>query len=100
MPEAAVNEDGEAGSAEDEIRVAWDGLVPAPTGDVSSAEDGCELQLGVSIPTRADGSHDLAALFLSEHVGHRGSVSEGWRIVREAWAVVLASNWQMKSNAA
>ena len=43
MPEAAVNEDGEALAPKDEIGMAGHGLVPTPTGDVGGAQDGCEL---------------------------------------------------------
>jgi hypothetical protein len=40
VPKAAVNEDGEALAAEDEVGTAGQGLVPAPASDASGAEDG------------------------------------------------------------
>jgi len=82
MPEAAVNEDGEALAPKDEIGMAWHGLVSAPAGDAGSAEDGNQLQLGGFVAARADRGHDLAALLLCEYVGHGWSVSERGRSVR------------------
>ena len=76
VPEAAVNEDGKALAAKDEIGMAGHGLVPAPAGDAGGAEDGRQLQFGGFVAARADGSHDLAALLLCEHVGHEGSVAD------------------------
>ena len=43
MPKAAVNEDGEAGAAEDEIGVARDWLMTAPAGYPGGAKDGGQL---------------------------------------------------------
>jgi len=42
VPEAAIDEDGEAGALEDEIRAAGEGLVATPARDAVGAKDGCE----------------------------------------------------------
>ena len=75
MPEAAVHEDGEAGAAENEIRMAGNGLVPPPAGDAGCAKNGRQFQLGGFVAFRADGGHDLRSLFLCEYVGHGDSVA-------------------------
>ena len=76
VPETAVHEYRETGAAEDKIGASGDWLVPAPAGDAGGAEHRGELQLGGFVAARADGSHDLAALLLCEHVGHEGSVAD------------------------
>ena len=43
VPEAAIHENGEAGSAEEEIGMAGQGLMAAPTGDAVGAKDGRQL---------------------------------------------------------
>ena len=43
VPETAVNEDGQSLAAKGEIRPAGKRQVPAPAGDASSAEDGCQF---------------------------------------------------------
>jgi len=70
VPEAAIDEDGEALAPEGEIWAAWQGLVAAPTREAGGAENGSEPLFGVLVASRANGGHDLAALFLGEDVWH------------------------------
>jgi hypothetical protein len=74
VPEAAVNEDGEALAPKHEIGTAWQRLVATPAGDVGGTEDGGEFKLSGSVAARADGRHDLAALCLCEYVGHEAKL--------------------------
>jgi hypothetical protein len=64
VPEAAVNEDGEALTAEGEVGAAGDRLVPTPADDVGGAENANHFELCGLIAAGANGSHDLRA-FLS-----------------------------------
>jgi len=70
VPEAAVNEYGQALTAEHEIRAAWQGLVPTPAGDPGGAENGGQSKLGVFVPFRADCGHYLRTLLLCQDIGH------------------------------
>jgi len=71
VPEAAVHEDRQAFAAEDEIGFASQRLVPPPARDPVGAENRRELQFGGAIPGGPDRGHDLSALLLCEHIGHR-----------------------------
>lgn len=62
--------------AEQEVGTAGNALVATPAGDAGRTEDGREPQLGGFVAVRADGSHDLAALLLCEHIGHAWSVAD------------------------
>lgn len=70
VPETAVDKDGEAGAAENEIGFAGEVLVAPPAGDARSAENGNEPELGVAVAARADRCHHLGALGFCEDVGH------------------------------
>lgn len=70
VPEAAIDEYGKAGTAENEIRTAEHWLMSAPASDACCAHHGCELELRVFVAVGTDGGHDLAALFLCENVRH------------------------------
>jgi hypothetical protein len=74
VPEAAVNENSQTRAAEDKVRATGKRLVEAPAGDAGGAEDGCQFQLGVFVAAGTDGSHDLRALLLCEHVRHECKV--------------------------
>jgi hypothetical protein len=70
VPEAAVNEDGQSLTPEDEVGTAGERLLAAPAGDAGGAQDGDQLQFGGFIAMRANRGHDLGPLFLCENVGH------------------------------
>jgi hypothetical protein len=64
VPEAAVNEDSQALTAENEVGAARERLVATPAGDAGGTQDGNQLEFGGFIATRADSGHDFGALFL------------------------------------
>jgi len=61
VPEAPIDEHSEALVAKKEVGSAEKRLMAAPASDAMSAEDGGQLQLGIFVARRADGSHDLRA---------------------------------------
>ena len=71
VPEAAVNEDGEALVSEHEVRPAREGLVAAPTLDAVCSEYGNQDQFSLLVSLGANSRHDATALFLCENVRHR-----------------------------
>ena len=59
VPEAAVNEDGQALTSENEVGTAGERLVPPPAGDAGGAQNGHQFQLSFFVSTGVDGGHDL-----------------------------------------
>jgi hypothetical protein len=70
VPKAAVNENSNALTAEDKVRVAGQVLVAAPSLYAVGAEDERQPQLRVFVSARADGGHDLGAFPVGEHIDH------------------------------
>src|SRR5437879_5308518 len=75
VPKAAVNEEHETRAAEHKIRAAGQWLMSAPAGDAGGAEHRHQLQLRGFVAARADGGHDLGALFLGKDISHGDSES-------------------------
>lgn len=73
VPEAAVDEDGEAEFGENEIWFTEERLVAAPAGDTGRAHEGDEPQFGGFIALAANTRHDGGALFTGEDIGHAGT---------------------------
>jgi len=70
VPEAAVDEDGDAELGENEIGFAGERAVPPPAGDVGGAHEGDQAKLGVFVTRAANTRHDGGAFFAGEDVGH------------------------------
>ena len=70
VPEAAVDENGEALFGEDEVRPAGDGDVAAPAFDVRGAEEREEVEFGGFVSTGTNCGHDAGAFGFGEGVGH------------------------------
>lgn len=70
VPKTPVHENSHALPAKHKVGVPWERLVTPPACETSSAKKGCQLQLGAFVAMRTHSSHYLAALCLSEHIGH------------------------------
>ena len=70
VPEAAIDEDGEAVLREDEVGFAGDGRVAAPAFEAGRAEETGEEEFGGFVAAGTDFAHDVGALGFGECVGH------------------------------
>jgi hypothetical protein len=64
MPEAAVDENGNAFLSEHKVGFAEQALMPAPAGDPVATENGYECNFGRLVAFAADAGHDLGPLGL------------------------------------
>ena len=104
VPEAAVDEDGEALFGEDEIRTARNGGVAAPAFEARGAEERDEDEFGGFVSTGTNGGHDAGAFGFGDCVGHGTSMrrfGNVWRIfpvtenrlIDEEGAVCSVAGW-------
>lgn len=69
VPEAAVDEDGEAKFGKNEIGFTGEPTVSPPAGDADSTHDRDQTELGVFVTGAANARHDGGAFFAGENVG-------------------------------
>lgn len=67
MPKAAIDEDGELGLGESEVRLARQGLVPSPAGYLVFLEEGKQLEFRGLVALPPDGLHDFTASLVKSH---------------------------------
>jgi hypothetical protein len=70
VPKTTIYEHGKALFQKNEIGITGQRLVSAPTFDSVRTKNGCQLQFGVFIAFRSDGSHHLRTFPFRKDIGH------------------------------
>lgn len=84
VPEATIHEYRKHLSAEHEVRLSRQRLIPAPASDPRDAKKCDELQFRRPISFRPNQSHHCRALFWSPDIGHSGKKLKFYATERDA----------------